>query len=206
MHFFIKIIFAKRNKGNSMRNVLIILCVSFFIFACQNKNPGNPPKVDTQKIERNTSDMKITSSAFEEGGMIAAKYTCDGQNISPPLSWSDVPAGTVSIALICDDPDAPAGDWVHWVIFNMSPKTNELKENIPSGKILDNGAVQGINDFRKNNYGGPCPPGGTHRYFFKLYALDIKLDADPDMTKAKILKAINGHVLAEAQLIGKYKR
>jgi Raf kinase inhibitor-like YbhB/YbcL family protein len=150
--------------------------------------------------------MKISSSAFEEGGLIPSKYTCDGENISPALNWTGAPDGTASFALICDDPDAPLGNWVHWVIFNIPPKETGLKENIPAGKKLDNGTVQGMSDFRKNNYGGPCPPSGTHRYFFKLYALDKILDADSDLTKADLLKAIDGHILAQAQLIGKYKR
>jgi Raf kinase inhibitor-like YbhB/YbcL family protein len=190
-----------------MLKIFLIFCISsVFLIACQNKNPGIPPKENTQKEERKITDLKISSSAFEEGGLIPSKYTCDGENISPALNWTGAPDGTASFALICDDPDAPSGNWVHWVIFNIPPKETGLKENIPSGKKLDNGTVQGMNDFRKNNYGGPCPPSGTHRYFFKLYALDKILDADSDLTKADLLKAIDGHILAQAQLIGKYKR
>ena len=151
-------------------------------------------------------ELKITSSAFEEGGMIPKQYTCDGANISPPLRWTSVPLGTKSLALICDDPDAPMGIWVHWIIFNLPTNINELPESIPPQKTLENGAKQGINDFPKIGYGGPCPPNGTHRYYFKLYALDTEIDLDAGATKRELLKAIKGHILAEGQLMGRYKR
>ncbi len=150
--------------------------------------------------------MKIISSAFSEGAMIPQKYTCDGFDVSPPLNWSDAPAGTKSFALICDDPDAPAGTWVHWVLYNIPANVNSLPEKVALSETLADGTRQGINDFRKTGYGGPCPPGGTHRYFFKLYALGVQLPAEKGMTKAKLLKAAEGHVLAEAQLMGRYKR
>ncbi|WP_456443630.1 YbhB/YbcL family Raf kinase inhibitor-like protein [Caldithrix abyssi] len=150
--------------------------------------------------------MKLISSAFEEGGMIPSIYTCDGQDVSPPLRWSDVPQETRSFALICDDPDAPMGTWVHWVIYNIPDTTRSLPEAIPSSERLDNGTLQGKNDFKRYGYGGPCPPGGTHRYFFKLYALDTKLDLPAGATKAQLLKAMNGHIVGEAQLMGKYSR
>jgi Raf kinase inhibitor-like YbhB/YbcL family protein len=151
-------------------------------------------------------EIKLKSSAFKEGGMIPSEYTCDGKNISPSLSWEGVPAGAKSIALICDDPDAPMGTWVHWVIYNLPATIKELPSNIPPTKTLENGARQGINDFRKIGYGGPCPPGGTHRYYFKIYALDTQLDLEPGVTKAQLLKAMEGHILAQGQLMGKYKR
>lgn len=154
----------------------------------------------------NTMEIKMKSTAFEEGGMIPKKYTCDGLDISPPLSWTSVPEGTKSLALICDDPDAPMGTWVHWVLFNLSADIQELPENIPPQKILANGARQGITDFRKIGYGGPCPPGGTHRYYFKLYALDTEINLEAGVTKKQLLKAMEGHILAEGQLMGKYKR
>ena len=150
--------------------------------------------------------MKIQSSVFKEGAMIPEKYSCDGDDISPPLEWSGVPEKTKSLALICDDPDAPVGTWVHWVIFNWPPDSKSLPEHIPTTKTLDNGAKQGTNDFRKIGYGGPCPPGGTHRYYFKLYALDKMFDAEAGITKTQLLKAMEGHILAESQLIGKYSR
>ncbi len=150
--------------------------------------------------------MKLSSPAFDEGAMIPVKYTCDGVDVSPPLKWSDAPAGVKSFALICDDPDAPMGTWVHWVAYNIPPNVNELAEGVPAVDTLSDGTRQGINDFRKKGYGGPCPPGGTHRYYFKLYALDATIPVEAGMTKAKLLKAMQGHILSEAQLMGKYKR
>ena len=150
--------------------------------------------------------MKINSSAFTEGSNIPSKYTCDGQDISPPLEWKDAPEGTKSFALISDDPDAPVGTWVHWVAFNIPPNATKLEENIKHDKEFKNGMRQGNNDWPKIGYGGPCPPSGTHRYYFKLYALDTMLDVMPGATKEQLLKAMKGHVLAEVQLMGKYKR
>ena len=151
-------------------------------------------------------DIKITSTAFAEGGMIPAKYTCDGENVSPPLAWDSIPQAAKSIALIADDPDAPMGTWVHWVLYNLPAEITALRENIPLQEKLENGANQGMNDFRKIGYGGPCPPSGVHRYFFKLYALDTFLEATPEMTKSKLLSAMEGHKLAEGSLIGRYER
>jgi len=164
-------------------------------------------------------EIKITSSAFEDGGLIPAKYTCDGADVSPPLQWDAVgadvspplqwdavPEGTRSIALICDDPDAPMGTWVHWVLFNLPSDAKELAENIPTEETLPNGAKQGVNDFGRVGYGGPCPPGGTHRYFFKIYALDTEVGLQAGADKRRLLKTMEGHILGQGQLIGKYKR
>lgn len=170
--------------------VVIIFCLCFLGVAKGGENMG----------------IKISSTAFENGGSIPVKYTCDGEDVSPPLNWEGVPREAVSLALICDDPDAPMGTWVHWVLFNIPPDVRELPENVPSQPTLDNGAVHGINDFRNYGYGGPCPPGGTHRYFFKLYALDTKLDLKPGATKAQLLDALEGHILAQGELMGKYSR
>ncbi len=150
--------------------------------------------------------ITITSTAFTEGSMIPRDYTCDGEDISPPLTWSGVPDGTKSLALICDDPDAPMGTWVHWVLFNIPAHIMELPTKIPPEKIIQNGAKHGMNDFRKLGYGGPCPPGGTHRYYFKLYALDTEINLEAGITKAQLLKTMEGHILAEGQLMGKYTR
>jgi Raf kinase inhibitor-like YbhB/YbcL family protein len=150
--------------------------------------------------------MIVTSPAFNEGGMIPKQYTCDSIDISPPLKWLDVPQGTLSFALICDDPDAPMGTWVHWVAFNLPADTTSLPENILPEENMQNGMKQGRNDFRKIGYGGPCPPGGTHRYFFKVYALSEVLTVKAGITKAELLKAMEGKILAEGQLMGKYKR
>jgi Raf kinase inhibitor-like YbhB/YbcL family protein len=150
--------------------------------------------------------MELKSPAFGEGSMIPKKYTCDGQDISPPLKWTSVRDGTKTLALISDDPDAPGGTWVHWVIFNLPGDTRDLAESTPHVKELPNGAKQGTNDFGKIGYGGPCPPGGTHRYYFKIYSLDTDLDLKAGATKAQLLQAMKGHILGEGQLMGKYKR
>ena len=151
--------------------------------------------------------MEIKSSAFGNGETIPVKYTCDGADFSPSLEWTAGPAGTRSFALICDDPDAPMGTWVHWVIYDIPAATTILAEGITREKDLPGGGTQGINDFRRTGYGGPCPPGGrAHRYFFKLYALDAALGLKPGITKDQLLKAMKGRVLAEAQLMGTYKR
>lgn len=150
--------------------------------------------------------MVIQSSAFKEGATIPAKYTCDSLDISPPIEWSKGPEGTKSYALICDDPDAPGGTWVHWVIYNIPYSILELSENVPKMESLNNGARQGKSDFESIGYGGPCPPGGTHRYYFKIYALDFILDHKPAISKKELLKAIEKHILEEGQLMGRYKR
>ncbi len=151
-------------------------------------------------------DFKLFSPAFKEGEFIPAKYTCDGPDISPPLNWINIPSKTKSLALIFNDPDAPAGDWVHWIVYNIPADITELKEAASSSKSMPHGSSEGMNDFRKSNYGGPCPPSGIHRYFFKLYALDILLQSKAGFTKKLLLEAMKGHVLAEASLMGKYKR
>lgn len=153
-----------------------------------------------------TMEITITSTAFKEGEMIPGKYTCDGENISPPLAFAGIPNGAKSLALISDDPDAPGGTWVHWVLFNLPVNLKELSENIPPRSTLSNGARQGMNDSRELGYGGPCPPSGTHRYFFKIYALDIMLAIESGATKPQLLKAMEGHVLGEGKLMGKYKK
>ncbi len=159
------------------------------------------------KSEGKPMQISLKSSAFAEGEMIPRVHTCDGKDLSPALSWSAAPAGCKSMALICDDPDAPVGTWVHWVIFNIPPNATALPEGVPKDKILADGSRQGSNDFRRIGYGGPCPPAGSpHRYFFKIYALDAALDMPPGASKKDLLKAMDGHILAEGQLMGKYKR
>lgn len=150
--------------------------------------------------------MELKSQAFAAGEMIPAKYTCDGQDISPPLSWSDPPAGTIEFALISDDPDAPVGTWVHWVMWNIPASASALDENLPKTASLLNGTKQGTTDFRRIGYGGPCPPSGTHRYYFKLYALDTALNLPASTTKKDLEKAIQGHILGQAELMGTYRR
>ena len=151
--------------------------------------------------------LTIKSPAFKDGELIDAKYTCKGEDISPELNWSGVPEGTKSFALICDDPDAPLMTWVHWVIYDIPANVTSLSENVSKKETLSNGAKQGRNDFRKIGYGGPCPPpGGPHRYFFKLYALDTVLAPEPGLTKKELLVKMEGHILEEAQIMGKFQR
>ena len=151
--------------------------------------------------------IDLISPAFEDGEIIPAKYSCDGEDVSPPLEWSGVPEGTKSFALICDDPDAPIGTWVHWVLWGLPADTTSLPEGVPTDEAIEAGALQGKNDFKRIGYGGPCPPGGkTHRYFFKLYALDSGLDLAPGAKKKDVEKAMKGHILAQGQLVGRYKR
>jgi Raf kinase inhibitor-like YbhB/YbcL family protein len=151
--------------------------------------------------------IELTSPAFADGQPIPAKHTCDGNDVSPPLKWSGVPAAAKGLALIADDPDAPLGTWVHWVLYDLPPNTTDLTEDVPKGQYLPNGGKQGVNDFKRLGYGGPCPPPGKpHRYFFKLYALDTPVDLKPGATKKDLVKAMEGHILAEGQLMGTYKR
>lgn len=150
--------------------------------------------------------FQVTTTAFRDGGPIPKKSTCDGPDVSPALSWSDPPAGTKSLAIIADDPDAPGGTWVHWVLYDLPADTRKLPEGVAKDRELPNGALQGRNDFGKIGYNGPCPPrGSTHRYFFKLYALDSKTGLKAGATKSDLEHAMNGHILAQAQFIGKYQ-
>ena len=182
--------------------VMIIMIIASVSVSCK-----------TEKAEKGAAGkgkekvvFMLTSTAFKHEGMIPTQYTCDSADISPQLAWSNVPESTKSFALICDDPDAPSGDWVHWVMFNIPAETRELKEKVASDTVLPNGARHGITDFRKYGYGGPCPPRGTHRYFFKLYALDSMLTLTDKVTKKDLLEAMKGHILGQAELMGKYSR
>jgi len=149
--------------------------------------------------------FQLSSSAFSSGGTIPKKYTCDGSDASPALNWNGAPAGTQSFALIADDPDAPAGTWVHWVLYNAPGSVKEFPEGVKKEEQLSDGTLQGRNDFRKIGYGGPCPPPGKpHGYFFKLYALDTKLSLKAAATKGELESAMKGHVLGQAELMGKF--
>ncbi|MGD9007494.1 MAG: YbhB/YbcL family Raf kinase inhibitor-like protein [Desulfobacteraceae bacterium] len=154
--------------------------------------------------------LSITSSAFEDGGAMAAKYTCEGPNISPPLTWSGVPDGARSLALIVDDPDAPDPaapkmTYVHWVLYNLPVDCGGLKEGTTFGD-LPPGTLEGTNDWQRTGYGGPCPPIGRHRYFHKLFALNVVLDDLKEPTKDVLLAAMEGHVIAQAQIVGTYQK
>jgi len=150
--------------------------------------------------------FQITTTAFRDGSSIPKRFTCDGPDVSPALSWGDPPAGTRSLAIIADDPDAPAGTWVHWVLYDLPADTRKLPEGVAKDRELPNGALQGRNDFGKIGYNGPCPPRGSeHRYFFKLYALDSRTGLKAGATKSELERAMKGHVLAQAQLVGKFQ-
>ena len=150
--------------------------------------------------------FEITSNAFRSGSSVPKKFTCDGPDVSPALSWTGAPAKTKSFALIVDDPDAPVGTWVHWVLYNLPSDTRNVAEGTPKDPRLPNGALQGRNDFGKVGYNGPCPPrGSAHRYFFKIYALDSPMGLKPGATKADLERAMKGHTLDQAQLIGTFQ-
>ncbi len=151
--------------------------------------------------------LELKSPDFTSGANIPKQFTCDAADISPALAWNDPPAATRSFALIADDPDAPVGTWVHWVLFDLPANARALPQNVPKQEQLADGSRQGRNDFRKIGYGGPCPPPGKpHRYFFKLYALDTKLNLQPGATKKDVERAMQGHILAQAEWMGRYAR
>jgi Raf kinase inhibitor-like YbhB/YbcL family protein len=157
--------------------------------------------------EASVMTITVTSPAFKEGQPIPSKFTCEGKDVSPALAWTGVPEGAKSLALICDDPDAPMGTWVHWVLYNLPTDSTSLPEGVPGEEKAKSGLTQGKNDFGKTGYGGPCPPPGKpHRYFFKIYALDVKVDVKSGATKKDLEKAMEKHILAQGQLMGTYKR
>jgi len=186
-----------------MRNLIWLVLAAFVFSACGKTKEPLP------KAEKGASEMAmvITSTAFSDGAVIPKKYTCDGQDMSPPLAFSGVPVGAKSLALICDDPDAPMGMWVHWVVWGMPPSTPALPEGLPKDAKLSGGIQQGLNSWPKIGYNGPCPPPGRpHRYFFKLYALDAELNLTERTPKSALEEAMKGHIVAQAQLMGQYGR
>ena len=190
-----------------MRTVELVLALAMLAFiACTNRQQQTVQRQVTPPMQQPKSEVQLTSTAFKEGEAIPRGYTCDGANVSPPLEWTGVSKTAKTIALIADDPDAPAGTWVHWVLYNLPAGGLGLIENTPPTETLNGGGVQGKNDFGKIGYGGPCPPSGTHRYFFKFYALDSDLSLKPGATKAEVEKAMEGHIVGQAQLMGKYRR
>lgn len=150
--------------------------------------------------------FQLRSPEFSTGDPIPVGFTCDGEDISPPLEWSSPPEATEALALILDDPDAPGGTWVHWLLFNIPPDRTSLPVGIPAQPVREDGSRHGANSWGRTDYGGPCPPSGTHRYFFKLYALDQELDLEAGATKSELLEAMDGHILAQAETIGTYSR
>lgn len=187
--------------GSHLKGVTWLLLVLCALAACQG-GAEEPQVPDVSGM-----DLPVESSAFRAGEDIPVRYTCDGDDVSPPLSWSEPPAGTQSFALICDDPDAPAGTWTHWVLFNLPATARSLPEGIPPRDVVEGVGVHGSNSWRRVGYGGPCPPGGAaHRYEFKLRALDTALDLPAGASKEDLEGAMEGHILAEGQLMGRYGR
>jgi Raf kinase inhibitor-like YbhB/YbcL family protein len=179
----------------------------FVIFASILVASGCAQAPSPADMDKDVMDISVNSTAFRDGDTIPQKYTCDGEDISPPLAWEGVPEGAKSLALITDDPDAPAGTWVHWVIYNLPPSRAGLPEGVPVEQVVAGIGTQGSNSSRRNGYSGPCPPGNTpHRYYFKLYALDVELGLAPGASKSDLEKAMQGHILAQGQLLGKYGR
>jgi Raf kinase inhibitor-like YbhB/YbcL family protein len=179
-----------------------ILIALVLAVACAEK--GERPK-DDRKEGGTAVQMQLTSKAFSEGGMIPRPYTCDGDDVAPQLAWENVPEGTKSFVLIMDDPDAPVGTWDHWIVYNIPDTVASLPDGASKDKML-RGGIEGVNSWGRTNWGGPCPPGGTHRYIFKLYALDTMLEPGDKPKKRDIEKAMEGHMLGQAQLMGRYKR
>jgi Raf kinase inhibitor-like YbhB/YbcL family protein len=200
------------------RALSVLVTTAGIIVCLQSSGCGRSDPLPVEDSKPPT--IALRSSAFMDGGVIPTPFTCDGSDSSPPLGWSGVPTSARSLALICDDPDAPRGTWSHWVVFNLPAQATALKQSVPAGKIISRvfvdglkspdenslAGVQGQNDFGKTGYGGPCPPSGSHRYFFRLYALDTTLGLESDVARPQVLKAITGHILGEGRLMGKYAR
>jgi Raf kinase inhibitor-like YbhB/YbcL family protein len=186
--------------------ILSVAVITLLLIGCTSRPQPVAQQPAADKPNDNSGGIKLTSSAFKEGQPIPATYTCKGVNISPPLEWSGVPKTARTIAVIADDPDAPSGIWVHWVLYNLPADNIGLVENLPATERLKAGGFQGKNDSGKIGYDGPCPPSGTHRYFFKIYALDAELPLKAGATKAEVEKAMAGRVVAQGQLMGTYGR
>jgi len=202
-----------------LRNIFCVLLIS--LGACvpmettmknheteQSQNNGGLQltQEESTAMEGDMIKFQLSSPAFENKGKIPSKFTCKGEDVSPPLEWKDAPTGVVSYALIMDDPDAPVGTWIHWVIFNIPGLATSLGEGIEPGQDVLDGAIQGKSSWGRNQYNGPCPPAGEHRYFFKLYALDIELNLKGNASKADVIQAIQGHTLGMAELMGVFSR
>ena len=188
-------------------SILAVLLFCLLLCACaRSAEPGsNPPTPVGTPRKAAAPQINVTSAVFKEGEPIPRPYTCQGINISPPLEWTATPEAK-TLAIIANDPDAPSGAWTHWLVYNLPAATMGLIENMPAQEKVAGGGAQGKNDFGKIGYDGPCPPSGTHHYFFKVYALDTELSIKPGATKDQFLKAIEGHILAQGQLMGTYSR
>jgi hypothetical protein len=191
-----------------MKAALILLLSAVALTASVACGGGSdrPAAAPTQRNGGQQMTISMSSPAFANGESIPVKCTCDGENVSPPLEWGELPTGAQSLALIMDDPDAPSGTFVHWVIYDLPPSLRGLPDGVPTDEKPSVGGTQGNNGAGKSGYTGPCPPSGTHHYSFRLYALDTKLDATAGLSKDKLLQAMEGHVVAQAELIGVYTR
>jgi Raf kinase inhibitor-like YbhB/YbcL family protein len=201
------------------RTLYLFLATIPWLASCGRENPGSTSSdaiLGEAKSQRGWgATIRVSSPAFADGGTIPKVHTCDGDETSPPLAWSDIPRAARALVLICEDPDAPGGTFTHWVLFNLPPALEGLAAGLPPKDQVDlpaaSGespvrALQGTNDFGSPGYGGPCPPGGTHRYVFLLYALDARLESPPGTTRTELLRAMKGHILAEGRLMGRYAR
>jgi Raf kinase inhibitor-like YbhB/YbcL family protein len=195
-----------------MRRRLLGVLIPFLLLAsCGRSSTHSDAVLPADPAQRT---IRLRSPAFADGASIPSVYTCDGKDVAPPLSWSGVPETALSLAVIVDDPDAPRGTWTHWVLYDLPPDVTELPEGLPPDPLLhfvpggrpEDAARQGRNDFGRIGYGGPCPPGGTHRYVFRIEAMDARLNLEPGATRDQVLHAMKGHVLAEGRLIGTYSR
>jgi Raf kinase inhibitor-like YbhB/YbcL family protein len=189
----------EERSGMNIRHTL----VSIILLTLVSCTGSSPVPADTQEVPMT---LTVTSTAFAQGKPIPSQYSCVGKGVSPPLAWRGAPSGTKSFALIMDDPDAPAGTYVHWVIYNMPGASQGLPESVPGDAKLADGSLQGSNSSRRTGYTGPCPPSGTHRYYFKVYALDASLSLASGASKEQLLGAIRGHILAEGELMGTFSR
>ena len=184
--------------------ILLIIALLVLLSGCISDQPEQETQIEE---ETTIKQISISPDTFSNSSSIPVEYTCDGEDRSPALSWDTVPAGIQSIALIVDDPDAPGKTWVHWVIYNIPANSSELPFGVPKNKTLDDGSLQGKNDFGRIGYNGPCPPPGKpHRYFFKVYALDTTLSLKSGATKSQLEAAMSGHILAQGEMVGKYGR
>lgn len=188
--------------------LLLLTCLIGAVTACEvdSSSTATPLPLAPAAAGAEATPLELTSTAFVPAEPIPPRYTCAGDDVSPPLQWSAPPDGTQSFALIADDPDAPGRTWVHWVLFNLPAGTRDLPEAVPPDADLSGGGRHGNNSWKRLGYGGPCPPSGTHRYFFKLFALDTVLDLDAGASKDDVLQAMQGHVLAQTELMGTYTR
>ena len=188
-----------------MRSLIILPGLLVLVFASCAKRSTTVPAPPAATPQDN-SKLTVISYAFKEGETIPRQFTCDGINISPPLEWGKAPAPAKTIAIVAEDPDAPGGTWAHWVAYNLSAENIGMVENLPATEKLIAGGFHGKNDFGNLGYGGPCPPSGTHRYVFKVYALDVELPLKPGATKGEVESAMQGHIVAQGEIMGRYKR